>query len=183
MDWGHRQQWTYYRPISVCDFYQRLSYADCANSDSQQCLKDFGLLCGINFPRIRDSRIGILIVADAFTATVQIKYTVGPPETPYGVLTQLGWTITRTFPNKYGQITEENHCNRNKTLLNRVYSEKMTLDEDMLQLFWTCEAASTTKTSLNTINKEHKKALQIFEDTVKHNGEKYGTGLHCKQNI
>ena len=62
--------------------------------------KDFGHLSGIN-SQIRDNRIGILIEADSFTATVPLKYTIGAPGTPYGVLTQLGWTITGPVPNKY----------------------------------------------------------------------------------
>ena len=53
----------------------------------------------------------------------------------------------------------------------------------MLQLFWTCEGTSTTKSSPNTINQEDKKALQISEDTVKQNGERYEIGLPCRQNI
>ena len=62
--------------------------------------KDFGHLSGIN-SQIRDNRISILIGADDFTATVPLKYTIGPPGTPYGVLTQLGWAITGPVPNKY----------------------------------------------------------------------------------
>ena len=45
--------------------------------------KDFGHLGDIKFPQIRDNKIGILIGADAFTATVPLKYTIGPPGTPY----------------------------------------------------------------------------------------------------
>ena len=139
--------------------------------------KDFGHLSGINFSQIRDNRIGILIGADAFTATASLKYTIGPPWTPYGVLTQSGWTITGPVPNKYRQLTEKNICNRNITLFNRVKSEETIMDKDMLQFVWTCEGTSTTKASPNTINQEDKKALQIFEDTVKHNGERYENGL------
>ena len=51
--------------------------------------KDFGQLGGIIFSQIRDNRIGIMIGTDAFTATVPLKYTIGPPGTPYGVLTHL----------------------------------------------------------------------------------------------
>ena len=97
--------------------------------------KDFGHLSGINFPQIRDNRIGILIGADAFTATVPLKYTIGPSGTPYGVLKPLGWIITGPVPNKYRQLTEKNKCNRNITLFNRVKSEETILDEEMLQLF------------------------------------------------
>ena len=68
-------------------------------------------------------------------------------------------------------------------MFNRVKSEETILDEDMLQLFWTCEGTRTTKASPNTVNQEDKKALQIFEDTVKHNGERYEIGLPWKQNI
>ena len=51
--------------------------------------KDFGHLVGINFPQTRHNKIGILIGTNSFTATVPIKYTIGAPGTPYGVLTQL----------------------------------------------------------------------------------------------
>ena len=145
--------------------------------------KDFGHLSGINFPQIRDNRIGILIGADAFTAAVPLKYTIGPPGTPYGVLTQLGWTITGPVPNKYGQLTEKNKCNRNISVFNRVKSEETILDKVMLQLFWTFEGTNTTKASPNTINQEDKKALQIFEGTIKHNGERYEIGLPWKPNL
>ena len=114
--------------------------------------KDVGHLSGISFPQIRDNRIGILIGADAFTATVPLKYTIGPPGTPYGVLTQLGWTITGPVSNNFNQLTKKNKCNRSITLFNRVKSEETLLDEDILQLFWTCEGKSTTKVSPNTIN-------------------------------
>ena len=98
--------------------------------------KDFDPLSGINFPQIRDNKIGILTGADAFTATVPLQYTIGPTRTPYGVLTQLGWTITGPVPNKYRQLTEKNKCNLNITFFNRVKSEETILDEDRLQLFW-----------------------------------------------
>ena len=139
--------------------------------------RDFSHLSGINFPHIRDNRIVILIGADAFTAKVPLKYTIGPPVTPYGVLRQLGWTIIGPVPNKYRQITEKNQCKSNITLFNSVKSEETILDEDMLHIFWTCEGTSTTKTSPNTINQEDEKVLQIFEDKVKHNGMRCEIGL------
>ena len=122
--------------------------------------KYFGHLSGISFPQIRDNRIGILIGADAFTAKVPLKYAIGPPGPPYGVLTQLGWTITGPVSNKFRQLTKKNKCNRKINLFNRVMSEETILDEDMLQLFWTCEGKNSTKGSPNTINQEDKKALK-----------------------
>ncbi|XP_075265931.1 uncharacterized protein LOC142358417 [Convolutriloba macropyga] len=144
---------------------------------------EFSHLSGINFPHIRDNRIGILIEANAFPATVPLKYTTGPPGTPYGVLTQLGWTITGPVPNKFKQNIEKNHCNRNIILFNRFKSEEKTLDEDLLQFFWTCEGMNSSKTTPNTMNQENKKALQIFEDTVKHNGERFEIGLPWKDKV
>ena len=51
---------------------------------------DYNHLNNISFPQIRHNRIGVLIGADAFIATVPLNFTTGPPGTPYGVLTQLG---------------------------------------------------------------------------------------------
>ena len=54
-------------------------------------------LKNIRFPAIRDNRSGILIGADAFTATVPGQFTTGPTGTPHGVNTLLGWTLTGPF--------------------------------------------------------------------------------------
>ena len=112
-----------------------------------------------------------------FLATVLLKYAVGPPGTAYGVLTQLGRTISGPLPNNYRQITNKNQCNSNITLFSRAKSEQRTFDEDMLQLFWPCEGTSATEISTNTIKQDDRKALHIFEDIVKHKGERYEIGL------
>ena len=63
--------------------------------------RDHSHLQNIRFPTIRDNRIGILIGADAFTATVSRQFTTGPTGTPYGVNTLLGWTLTGPIPQRY----------------------------------------------------------------------------------
>ena len=52
--------------------------------------RDHSHLQNIRFPAIRDNLIGILIGADAFTATVPRQFTTGLTGTPYGVNTLLG---------------------------------------------------------------------------------------------
>ena len=69
---------------------------------------DYDHLNNITFPQIRDNSIGVLIGADAFIATVPLKFTTGPPGTPYGVLTQLGWTVTGPIPQKYKPTIKKN---------------------------------------------------------------------------
>ena len=80
---------------------------------------DYDHLNNITFPQIRDNRIGVLIGADAFIATVPLKFTTGPPGTPYGVLTQLGWTVTGPVPQKYKPTSNKKEINYNITLYNR----------------------------------------------------------------
>ena len=48
---------------------------------------DYEHLNNITFPQIRDNRIGVLIGVDAFILTVPLKFTTGPPGTPYGFST------------------------------------------------------------------------------------------------
>ena len=81
---------------------------------------DYDYLNYITFPQLRDNRIGVLIGADAFIATVPLKFTTGPPGTPYGVLTQLGWTVTRPILQKYKSTSNKQEINYNITLYNRI---------------------------------------------------------------
>ena len=48
-----------------------------------------------------------MIVADRFTATVPLKYTIEPPGTQHRFITQIRWTITGSIPNKNTQNIEE----------------------------------------------------------------------------
>ena len=50
----------------------------------------------ITFPQIRDNRLGVLIVADAFIAILPLKFTTGPPGTPYGVTAWMDRYRTKT---------------------------------------------------------------------------------------
>ena len=68
---------------------------------------DYDHLNNIIFPQIPDNRMGVLSGADTFIAKVPLKFTTGPPGTPYGVLTQLEWTVT-------GQITQKYKSTSNK---------------------------------------------------------------------
>ena len=65
--------------------------------------QDHSHLQNIRFPAIRDNRTGILIGADAFTATVPRQFTARPTGTPYRVNTLLGWTLTGPILQRYTQ--------------------------------------------------------------------------------
>ena len=60
-------------------------------------------LQNIRFLTKRDNRIGIMIGADVFTATVPRHFTTRPTGTPYGVNTLLSWTLTAPIPQRYTQ--------------------------------------------------------------------------------
>ena len=96
---------------------------------------DYDHLNNITFPQIRDNRIGVLIGADAFIATVPLKFTTVPPGTPYGVLTQLGWTVTGPIPQKYKPTSNIQEINCNITLYNRIKNPEQEIENDMLQMF------------------------------------------------
>ena len=98
---------------------------------------DYDHLNNITFTKIRDNRIGLLIGADAFIATVLLKFTTGPPGAPYGVLTQLGWTVTGPIPQKYKPTSNKQEINYNITLYNRIKNPEQDIENDMLQMFWT----------------------------------------------
>ena len=100
---------------------------------------DYDHLNNIIFPKIRDNRIGVLIGADAFIATVPLKFTTGPPGTPYGVLTQLGWTVTGPVAQKYNPNSNKQEINYNITLYKRIKNPEQDIENDMLQMFWTME--------------------------------------------
>ncbi|XP_075248279.1 uncharacterized protein LOC142341244 [Convolutriloba macropyga] len=82
--------------------------------------RDHDHLAEINFPQIRDNKIGKLIGADAFLAAVPRHFTTGKPRTPYGVNTMLGWTLTGPVPQEYFQPNNKGSSNYNITLFNHL---------------------------------------------------------------
>ena len=100
---------------------------------------DYDNLNNIIFPQLRDNKIGVLIGAHSIIATVPLKFTTGPPGTPYGVLTQLGWTVTGPIPQKYKPNSNKQEINYNITLYNRIKNPEQDIENDMLQKFWTME--------------------------------------------
>ena len=100
---------------------------------------DYDRLNNITFSQIRDNRIEVLIGADAFIATVSHKFTTGSPGKPYGVLTQLGWTVTGPVPQKYKPTCNKQEISYNFTLYIRIKNPEQEIENAMLQMFWTME--------------------------------------------
>ena len=107
--------------------------------------RDHDHLAEINFPQIRDNKIGIFIGADAFLATVPRHFTTGKPGTPYGVNTLLGWILTGPVPQEYFQPTNKGSSNHNITLFNHLKRGSDDPDENLLHLFWTFEVSTLVR--------------------------------------
>ena len=140
---------------------------------------DYDHLNNIIFPQIRDNRIGVFIGADAFIATVPLKFTTGPPGTPYGVLTQLGWTVTGPIPQKYKPTSNKQEIKYNITLYNRIKNPEQYIENDMLQMFWTMEGKNLVR-GKKTLTADDRKALETLKRTTCHNGSRYEIGLPWK---
>ena len=140
---------------------------------------DYDHLNDITFPQIRDNRIGVLIGADAFIATVPLKFTTGPPGTPYGVVTQLGWTVTGPIPQKYKPTSNKQKFNCNFTLYNRIKNPEQDIENDMLQMFWKMEGKNLVS-GKKTLTVDDGKALETLKRTTCHNGFCYEIGLPRK---
>ena len=124
---------------------------------------DHDHLAEFNFPQIRDNKIGILIGADAFLATVPRHFTTGKPGTPYGVNTMLGWTLTGPGPQEYFQPNNKGSSNHNITLFNHLKRGSDDLDENLLHLFWTFEGVNFSQGSKKGHNEEDQKALKTLQ--------------------
>ncbi|XP_075248454.1 uncharacterized protein LOC142341411 [Convolutriloba macropyga] len=140
-------------------------------------------LQNIRFPLIRDNRIGILIGADAFTATVPRQFITGTTGTPYGVNTLLGWTLTGPIPQSNTQKKVGHSNSTSITLFNHIRRRQDNPDEDLLQLFWTIEGANFNQCSSKGQSADNKEALSILNDTIKHIGDRYQIGLPWKKDI
>ena len=145
--------------------------------------RDHSHLQSIRFPTIRDNRIGILIGADAFTATVLRQFTTGPTGTPYGVNTLLGWTLTGPIPQRYTQKRVGQSNSTNITLFNHIKRRQDDPDEDLLQLFWTIEGVNFNQCSSKGQSSDDKEAVSILNDTIRHIGDRYQIGLPWKKDI
>ena len=139
---------------------------------------DYDHLNSITFPQIRDNKIGVLIGADAFIATVPLKITTGPPGTLYGVLTQLGWTVTGPIPQKYKPTTNKQEILYNITLYNRIKNPEQDI-ENMLQMFWTMEGKNLVS-GKKTLTADDRKALETLKRTTCHNSSRYEIGIPWK---
>ena len=104
--------------------------------------RDHYLLAENNFPQILENKIGIIIGADAFLATVPRHFTSGKAGTPYGVNTLIGWTLTGPVPQEYFQPNHRGSSNNNITLFNHLKRGSDDPDENLLYLFWTFEGVN-----------------------------------------
>ena len=145
--------------------------------------RDHYHLQSIRFPTIRDNRIGILIGADAFTATVPRQFTTGPTGAPYGVNTLHGWTLTGPIPQRYTQKRVGQSNSTNITLFNHIKRRQDDPDEDLLQLFWTIEGVNFNQCSSKGQSSDDKEAVSILNDTIRHIGDRYQIGLPWKKDI
>ena len=137
----------------------------------------------IRVPAIRDNRIGILIGADASTATVPRQFTTGPTGTPYGVNTLLGWALTGPIPQRYTQKRVGQSNSISITLFNHIRRQQDDPDEDLVQLFSTIEGVNFNQCSSKGQSSDDNKVLSILIDTIKHIGDRYQIGLPWKKNI
>ena len=146
--------------------------------------RDHSHLQSIRFPTIRDNRIGILIVADAFIATVPGQFTRGPTGTPHGVNTLLGWTLTWPISQRYTQKrVGQSNSSTSIALFNHIKSRQDDPDEDLLQIFWTTERVNFNQCSSKGQPSDDKEAVSILNDIIKHIGDRYQIGLPWKKDI
>ena len=145
--------------------------------------RDHDHLEEINFPQIRDNRIGILIGADAFLANVPRHFTTGKPRTPYGVNTMLGLTLTGPVPQEYFQPNNKGSSNHNINLFNHIKWGSGEPDKNVQHLFWTSEGVIFSHCSTKGHNEEDQKALKTLAETTHHNGERYEIGLPWREHV
>ena len=122
-------------------------------------------LKNISFPTIRDNQIGILIEADAFTATVPTHFTMGPTATIWGVNTLLDCTLTGPILQRYTQKRVGHSSNTSLALFNHT-KRKDDLDEDPLHLFWTIKGENFSQFSSKGQSSDDKEAVFILNDTI-----------------
>ena len=109
--------------------------------------RDHDHLAEVNFPQFRDNKIGILIGADNFLATVPRHFTTDKPVTAYGINTLLGWTLTGLLPQEYFQPNNKGSSNHSITLFNHLKQGSDDPDKNVLHLFWTFEGVNFSQGS------------------------------------
>ena len=145
--------------------------------------RDHSHLQSIRRPTIRDNRIGILIGAYAFKATVPRQFTTGPTGTPYGVNTVPGWTLTGPIPQRYTQKRVGQPNGTSIALFNHIKRRQDYPDEDLLQLYWTIERVNFNQCSSKGQSSDDKEAMSILNDTIRHIGDRYQIGFPWKKDI
>ena len=145
--------------------------------------RDHSHLQNTRFPTIMDNRIGILVGADAFTATVPRQFTTGHTGHPHGVNTLLGWILTGPISLRYTQKSVGQSKSTSKALFNHIKRRQDDPGEVRLQLFWTIEGVNFNQCSSKGQSSDDKEAVSILNDTIKNVGGRYQIGLSWKKDI
>ena len=140
--------------------------------------QQFPQLRHIKFPDINQGKIGVLLGTACVPFTHSLEWIRGAHNRPSGIRMELGWTIAGEF----------RHSSRNKStaakhLLFFACHEPspQSASTDILEHYRNVEKIATEPTQKVVLSTHDKEALQILQDTCRHNGERYEIGLPWKR--
>ena len=134
----------------------------------------FNSLRHIHFPNIADGKIGALLGVNAFAFTYHTHVTPGNQNQPFGVKTNLGWTLGGEYENCISATTQQPASQQKKFIfhVSRNRTDEHGLDE-LVQQFWSIEADGIQKDREQFYTKNDEQFLDILKNSINHNGERY----------
>ena len=140
--------------------------------------QSFPQLRHIKFPDINQGKIGVLLGTACVPFTHSLEWIRGAHNCPSGVRTEPGWTIAGEF----------RHSSRKKPTATKQLlffasheTSPQSASTDILEHYWNVEKIATEPAQKDALSTHDKEALQILQDTCRHNGERYEIGLPWKR--
>ena len=140
--------------------------------------QNFPQLRHIKIPDINEGKIDVLFGTASVPFTHSLEWIRGALNCPSGIRTDLGWTVAGEF-----RRSSRKKSTATKYLLFFVSYETspQSASNDILEHYWNVEKIATEPAQKDALSTHDKEALQIFQDTCRHNGEKYDIGLPWKR--
>ena len=143
----------------------------------------FNNLRHIHFPYIADGKIGSLLGVNAFAFSYPTHVIQGNQHQPFGVKTELVWTLAEEYENCCTNNHPISSNLPNKAFVFQVSRNRMDEPEldELVQQFWRIESEGIEPDSKPSSPLDQK-FFQIMKDSIDFNGQRFEIKLPWKEN-
>ena len=141
----------------------------------------------INFPKLENNKIQVLLGIDATQYILEREFLQGPKNTPFAIRCLLGWTITGPIKFDNDKTEKTNFLSDSFEAFDREMTFSTGGDEDPLTesftSFWKIDTSVTENEDENSLSENDQRAVEILNNRVRHTGERYESSLLWREKV